>query len=277
MLMGRSRSPQALQPIKALNTEINPVVSHGSFQSALRHPFGYEYAESSRWSPFERLYIRLFGQIDLPTRMRARLIRKVLQALSWKTLLDFGCGTGSYSFYFSRSPEARVCGIDIRNNQISDCMAIARKLKRKSLDFVCSSSIFETDHFQPNSIDVVLAVEVLQYLPDVQAGFREIQRVLKPGGYLIANFPLLGYKRRLETIVFDTQIITRFLEESGFELISITRIFGRTADALCRIFGLCYPYKPLAALVFPLLLAASIPFGGADKNGNHCMAVARKK
>jgi SAM-dependent methyltransferase len=245
-------------------------------KSILRPPFGSEYAESTRWNPFERLYIQLFGQVDLPTRMRARLVIKALRDVPWNTMLDLGSGAGAYSLYFSRSPEAHVWGLDIEKSRISDCIALSRKLERRSLDFVCCASIFETGLIQPDSIDVVLAVEVLQYLPDVRAGLREIQRVLKTGGYFIGHFPMLGYRRKYETILFDTENLVNFVREAGLEPVSVARIFGRTPCLLCQLFSCFGHSKFLTALTFPLLLLASLFCGGESSSGIHCMVVARK-
>jgi SAM-dependent methyltransferase len=245
-------------------------------KGVFRHPFGCEYAESSKWRPLERFYIRRFGFVDLPARMRARLIRKTLRKIRWKTMLDFGSGTGAYSFYFSRSRDVRVCGVDIQRIRVDDCLELCRKLERKTLDFVCSSTIFETNRFQPNSMDVVLAIEVLQYLFDVRAGLREIFTVLKPGGYLIAHIPLLGYQRKPEKILFDAGKFADFIQGAGLELISLNRIFGKAECFLTSIYEFCSHSQVLTAMIFPLLLLASFLCGKPNSHGSYCMAVARK-
>jgi SAM-dependent methyltransferase len=243
----------------------------------LLHPFGCEYAESPRWNSFERLYIRLFGLVDLPARMRARLIMKALHKVPWKTMLDFGSGTGAYSFYFSRSSKVHVWGMDIDKTRISECISLSRKLNRKSVDFVCCSSIFETSQLQPDSMDVVLAVEVLHDLPDIKEGLHEIQRVLKPGGYFVSHIPLRGHGGNPEAILFDTEKLVSFFKEAGLEPVSITRTFGKAASFLAWIFSHCSHSRFVTAIIFPLLLLASLPLGGENSGGNHCIATARKK
>jgi SAM-dependent methyltransferase len=245
-------------------------------RGAFWRPFGCEYAESSRWSPMERFYIRRFGFVDLPARMRARLIKKALRHIPWKTMLDYGSGTGAYSFYFSRSRNVRVWGVDIHRIRIDDCLALCHRLERKTLDFICSSTIFETNRFQPDSMDVVLAVEVLQYLFDVRTGFREIHDVLKPGGYLIGHVPLLGYLRKPETILFDPTSLARLIEDAGLEIVSLDRIFGKAANFLTAIFSRCGHSRSLTSIIFPFLLLSSLPLGGKNANGSYCIVVARK-
>ena len=258
------------------DAEVKYAMHPSGEKGILWHPFGCEYAESAKWNLIERFYIRRFGFVDLPTRMRARLIQKTLRNIPWKTMLDYGSGTGAYAFYFSRSRDARVWGVDIHRMRIDDCLELCKKLDRKTLDFVCSASIFETDRFQPDSMDVVLAIEVLQYLPDVRAGLREIFEVLKPGGHLIAHIPLLGYHRRAETVLFDTKKLADFVRDAGMELLSINRIVGRADRFLISVYEVCSRSRILTSIMFPLLLFASLPCGAPSSHGRYCIAVARK-
>jgi SAM-dependent methyltransferase len=43
--------------------------------------------------------------------------------------------------------------------------------------------------FPDDSMDFVLSFDVLEHIPDYQAAFREMARVLRPGGKLLASFP----------------------------------------------------------------------------------------
>lgn len=43
--------------------------------------------------------------------------------------------------------------------------------------------------FASSSLDAVLSFDVLEHVPDYRSAFREISRVLKPGGCLLASFP----------------------------------------------------------------------------------------
>jgi SAM-dependent methyltransferase len=245
--------------------------------SILWHPFGWEYAESPRWNRFERFYIQLFGLVDLPSRIRARRIIGALQSISWNSLLDLGCGTGAYSLYLSRSAGVSVWGVDIDGARISDCISVGRKLGRKTLHFFHGSGICETAGFQQESMDVVLAVEVLQYLADLQGGLREIHRVLKPGGYLLAHVPALGYRREPEVTLFDSENLMQVFSEAGLEPVSITRTFGGAAGLLSALYRRCGRSRLLTALVFPVLLVASHLCGDASTGGKYRMIIARKR
>jgi SAM-dependent methyltransferase len=264
-------------PIEKASLTDNPVISFKGQKSIFGQPFGYEYAGLPRWNCFERFYIRLFGLVDLPSRLRARLIIKALRSIKWNTMIDFGSGTGAYSCYFSRSPEVHVWGVDTDPARISECNELNNKLQRKSLRFIRGSTILENDIFKPNSIDVVLAVEVLRYLPDIHAGINEILRVLKAGGHLIVHLPVLGCKGTYDRVLYDTGTLARILKQAGLEPVSVTQTHGKTEDLLCRIFAYCTRSRFLIAATFPLLLLFSLLCGKENRNGSYCMIIARKQ
>lgn len=55
-------------------------------------------------------------------------------------------------------------------------------------DYCCSA---EDIPLEPNSIDTVLLVEVLEHVESPKAVLREISRILKPGGKLILSMPFI--------------------------------------------------------------------------------------
>jgi SAM-dependent methyltransferase len=46
--------------------------------------------------------------------------------------------------------------------------------------------------FADNEFDCIICMEVLEHIPDYQAGLREMARTLKPGGRALLSFPWLG-------------------------------------------------------------------------------------
>ncbi len=191
-------------------------------------------------------------------------------------MIDFGCGTGVYSFYFSRFPGVHIWGLDIDKSRIEDCIEINRILGREALDFICSSGIQKTNQFQSDSIDVVLAIESLQYLPDVQAGFREIQQVLKPGGYLFGYFPILSKKSGHDTVLVNEENLSQFVQYAGLELVSITRMIGRTAECLIRLYTLSTRSRIITTLAYPLLLLLTTVCNLKAPYGSGCLVIAKK-
>src|SRR6478736_3566291 len=88
-------------------------------------------------------------------------------------LLDVGCGRKPYAkTFFAGAREYIGC------DYLSD---------RSCPDVVCSALDLT---FPDNSFDTVVSTEVLEHVPDPQRAFREMHRVVKPGGYVIVSTPL---------------------------------------------------------------------------------------
>jgi ubiquinone/menaquinone biosynthesis C-methylase UbiE len=102
-------------------------------------------------------------------------------------VLVVGCGTGAQTIPAAEvAGSGNVAGID----PSPDMLFRAReKAARKKLDIDFRSAAIERLPFDDARFDVVLSSFMLHHLPaDVmRAGFREIHRVLKPGGRLLAT------------------------------------------------------------------------------------------
>jgi ubiquinone/menaquinone biosynthesis C-methylase UbiE len=99
------------------------------------------------------------------------------------TVLDFGCGPGSFSIAAARrtGPSGRVYACDI---QPLAAAYIQRKAAAAGLDnvrFLCAG---RTLGLPAASVDVVILYDVLHMLGDPAAVLAELARVLRPGGVL---------------------------------------------------------------------------------------------
>ena len=114
-----------------------------------------------------------------------KAISKALSDMSpASTILDFGCGTGNLIKMFSDS-DYRFTGVDISINMLKYCH---RHLLKKPVLFVQYDG--ESLPFPNNSFDVCVTNGVLVYLSKTEqflSTLKEINRVLKPGGRLIAS------------------------------------------------------------------------------------------
>jgi SAM-dependent methyltransferase len=220
-------------------------------------PFGSEYALRPSWRFWERLYVRVFGFVDLPGRLRARLMIPEILVRHPQKILDYGCGTGCYSFYLSRDPGVNVCGVEMDSTRIGESDSILQGLKRKNLTFSPAGQNGPLIHFPPAHFDLALAVEVLQYVPEIQEALKGIYRVLKPGGYLLGHVPTLGYLRPKEMTLFRDEVILPLLEEAGFVDIRLTPTFNGQSRKICHIYEKISHSKLFVSLLFPWLLLAS--------------------
>ena len=99
-------------------------------------------------------------------------------------ILDLGCGTGNFSYYFLKRG-FDVIGFDVSQTAIN--IAKKRYTESDKLKFVVGCG--EKVDFHDNSFDVVLCWAVLHHLKkgERQSVLDEIKRVLKNRGYLIAT------------------------------------------------------------------------------------------
>lgn len=240
------------------------------------NPFGAEYGWRPQWNFLERIYIRLFGVVDLPSRLRARLVLHSIRGLPAKTFLDFGFGTGCYSFYLARQPAAKVYSIDIDASRINDCQKIASQTGQKNITFLTGSGHEGLQSLHSECLDMVLAIEVLQYVPDLNLYLLELYRLLTSGGYLVGHVPAFGYLRESEQTLFDEVVITELLTQAGFEIKSITPTFGSSIRQLCEVFDWLTRSRLMVALFFPFLMLVSNFCCVASPNGNSRMFIAQK-
>jgi len=99
------------------------------------------------------------------------------------SILDAGCGTGYNVSYYAASNSRKVFGLDIAGAAIDF-------VKRKRLNTVAQASVTAIP-FRSNSFDLIFSFEVITHL---ECGlhddaFREMHRVLKPGGSLFLRLP----------------------------------------------------------------------------------------
>jgi SAM-dependent methyltransferase len=238
--------------------------------------FGAEYAVHPKWSAPQRWYIRCFGVVDLPSRLRARVVLREIGTLCGDTFLDIGSGTGNLSFYLSRPDSNVVWAVDIDAQRVRDCNHVAALVSRENVHFCLPSGNGGFNAFETETFDIVLAVEVLQYLADITVSLKEMLRMLKPGGFLVGHVPALGSLRPFERNLFNDQNIPDLLRDAGFEVVSFVPTFGKNILRLCRVFEWAGHHRILVALIFPILLAVSRLFSIQSPGGDYRLFVARK-
>lgn len=99
-------------------------------------------------------------------------------------VLDLGCGAGTDSLIAAQmvGPEGRVVGIDMTTEMLAKARAGARTLGVVNTEFV--EGEIESLPFVAGTFDVAISNGVIDLVPDKDAVFAELQRVLRPGGRL---------------------------------------------------------------------------------------------
>lgn len=99
-------------------------------------------------------------------------------------VLDLGCGAGTDSLIasFMVAPDGSVTGIDMTPEMLAKARAGAEALGAGNVTFVGGEA--ERLPFEDASFDVVISNGVIDLIPDKDAVFGEIYRVLVPGARL---------------------------------------------------------------------------------------------
>ncbi len=164
-------------------------------------------------------------------------ILKLAEVKPGDSVLDAGCGPGSLALRAKTLTGApgKVYGIDASPEMIEVARREAMK-KRLEVDF--QNAVIEALPIPDNSLDVVVSRLVIHHLPnDLKLkGFKEMYRVLKPGGYcLIADFDFSGHlsfggilgkltHMRLDRNQSLIQTYVPLLQEAGFRGIETGKV-----------------------------------------------------
>jgi arsenite methyltransferase len=97
-------------------------------------------------------------------------------------VLDLGCGAGTDSLVAAQMVGAagRVTGIDMTVEMLAKARAAAAEMAVPNVEFVEAEA--ERLPFPDESFDVLISNGVIDLIPDKDAVFVEIYRVLRPGG-----------------------------------------------------------------------------------------------
>jgi arsenite methyltransferase len=97
-------------------------------------------------------------------------------------VLDLGCGAGTDTLVAAQmvGPEGRVTGIDMTPEMLVKARAAAGALGAANVELVEAEA--ERLPFPDASFDVVISNGVIDLIPDKDAVFAELERVLRPGG-----------------------------------------------------------------------------------------------
>ena len=123
-------------------------------------------------------------------------------------LVDLGCGTKPYAHEFVNVSE--YIGMDIEHSGNSD--------SKSYIDVFYDGKTFP---FESNSIDGIFSSETFEHIFNLEEIIPEIQRVLKPGGMLLATCPFFWPEHEVpyDYARYTSFAIQHLLKKNGFEIV----------------------------------------------------------
>ncbi len=138
--------------------------------------------------PMSNLNFRLMS-LAMSIRNFLRPRKPILDELGIKegnTILDYGCGPGSYSVIASAMVGAtgKVYSLDIHPLAMKKVSSIAASKKLTNIETILSDCATGLEN---DSVDIVLFHDIFHALSQPEAVLGEFYRVLKPGGFVSAS------------------------------------------------------------------------------------------
>jgi SAM-dependent methyltransferase len=134
------------------------------------------------------------GEVRFRYRVRARAAAEAVRAELGEgplALLDFGSADGRGLVELARLlPGSRIRGIEASPELIAEAPPLPPGLSLAVGDVTALPA-----DLPPGSIDAVVALALLEHLPDPAAALAEAARVLRPGGLLVASCPSSAWDR----------------------------------------------------------------------------------
>ncbi len=139
-----------------------------------------------------------------------RHIREIVQSLSPSSVLEVGCGDGCVIGVLDLGIDRRV-GVDLSERAIRFAKAFHPEVEFLSID---AQELKET-------FDVVLAVAVLEHIPDDQINtfLRTLEKRTNRDGYVIISVPTTVFRvRKKHYRHYDLNLLQKQLEEAEVHL-----------------------------------------------------------
>ena len=140
--------------------------------------FGADYFEDAEAGAYAGGY----DARNPPCKTRA-MVRELVSHRPGGALLDVGCAYGNFLGALREHGGWSLAGADVSEHAIAEAQ---RRLPGMDLRVSALPDL----PFEDESFDVVTAFDVIEHVEDLPAAFRELRRVLRPGGTLAFVVPV---------------------------------------------------------------------------------------
>ena len=128
-----------------------------------------------------------FGEVGWASgqQARTRVALGLAKTITPSAILDIGCADGEVTETLGQITGARVVGVDIAETAV-------QAARRRGIEAYRVDLNGEQLPFQDGTFGLVYMAEVIEHLAAPDRAFRELSRVLEPGGHLLLTTPNLA-------------------------------------------------------------------------------------
>jgi len=195
--MSEKKGEKVINNLKVLFEQVYKKESSESYRDIFREVYGDDYPEESNPDSFVTI-------TDL------RTIAKNLNIGSEKSLIDLGCGRGGPGLWIARETGANYVGIDLSENAVKQAQNRSRDFKIKGTTKFQVGNMYSLN-FPTNSFDGAMSIDVISFIPDPLAVFKEVARILRSEAY----FVFTTWENKNSNIINDYR---SYLRDTGFNI-----------------------------------------------------------
>ncbi len=215
-------------------------------------------------------------------------------------VLDAGTGFGQYAYFIAAEfSNARILAVDVKQDYLENARRFVEKTAMGDRVRFAKADLTVLD--LDDRFDLVISVDVMEHIEDDRAVFRNFERVLSPGGYVIINTPSdqggSGVTTSDEESFIEEHVrpgynrddLSRKLKKAGLETTKAIYTYGRYGSTAWRLL-IKWPMQMLARTrasiaLLPIYYVAALPAGSLlnaldvrdeNESGTGLLVVARK-
>jgi len=197
---------------------------------------------------------------------RSQLFLSLMPSDKNSSILDFGCGSGSFLKRLNNAGYMDLSGVEVSETNTTgggDCFVITRTIQKRKYD-------------------VILMMDVLEHIEDDAAILRKIKSHLKPGGMLLLSVPAyhflwsnhdilnMHYRRynrhSLKKVIEEAKLKTNFMtnwNSTFFPIIAASRLILRDTSKELSLKNNFFSRLVYLILTFEsyLVKKTGLPFG----------------
>lgn len=166
----------------------------------------------------------------LVRQVEGDLVREFLRPEPGEIILDAGCGTGIFTTDFLDAG-TKVVGLDISRPML-------RRARQKTVDMPLEAVQADMIYlpFADNVFDKTVSITALEFIADAGAAVRELFRVTRPGGVIVAatlnSLSPWAARRSVKTTQGQRHVLEKAYYRSGRDLMDLVPVPGISKSAV---------------------------------------------